>query len=164
MLRAPCFPMLFAVAATLLLITPLPASGQSWSEREQAVWDVVMASWVEITKGNASWSDDFVHPRAVVWSDQDPMPRTIASVKKWDEHTFAESTTLTYEISPAAIVVEGSTAVAHYHFSLYTQILVGTRAGDNRTVHGRCSDILIDEGGTWKFIAWNCGQEPSEGN
>ena len=71
-----------------------------------------MASWVEIAGGNASWSDDYVHPRAVVWSDQEPMPRTRAAVKKWDTHLFAETQTLTYEISRAGIVVEGGTAVA----------------------------------------------------
>ena len=157
-------PLLLAVAVALLLVTPLAASGQSWSPTEQAVWDVVMDSWVEITKGNASWSDDFVHPNAVVWSDQDPMPRKISSVKKWDKIDFEASKTLVYEISPAAMVVQGSTAVAHYHFSLYTQSLVGTKAGDRRTVHGRCSDVLINDGGTWKFISWNCGQEPSDEN
>ncbi len=152
------------VAFALLLLTPLMASGQTWSPTEQAVWDVVMDSWVEITEGNASWSDDFVHPNAVVWSDQDPMPRKISSVKKWDKIDFEASKTLVYEISPAAMVVQGSTAVAHYHFSLYTQSLVGTKAGDRRTVHGRCSDVLINDGGTWKFISWNCGQEPSDEN
>ena len=92
------------------------------------------------------------------------MPRKISSVKKWDKFNFADSKTLVHEISPAAMVVQGSTAVAHYHFSLYTQSLVGTKAGDRRTVHGRCSDVLINDGGSWKFISWNCGQEPSDEN
>jgi ketosteroid isomerase-like protein len=59
-------------------------------------------------------------------------------------------------VSPAAIVVEGDTAVAHYYSSLGME----DEDGERETIHGRCTDILVADGTGWKFIAWRCGDEP----
>jgi len=58
-------------------------------------------------------------------------------------------------LSPVGIVVEGSTAVAHYYFSQVTE----NKKGERKTIHGRYTDILILEDGKWLYIAWNGGQD-----
>lgn len=149
--------LLSAVVPLAILAAPVPALGQSWSQAQQEVWTVVVESWDAIVAKDLAWTDKWVHPNAVVWGDDDPMPRTRASVKKWDGYEFQNSTTLTHEQSPAGIVVQGSTAVAHYYYSLGTE----TASGERRAVHGRCTDVLIRESGRWQFIAWRCGDSPS---
>ena len=148
-----------AAAIAAVLFVPLAAQGQSWSPQQQEVWKVVVDSWEAIRAEDVEWSDKWVHPNAVVWSDQNPMPRTRAQLKKWDRFQFENSTTLVDDFSPAGIVVQGTTAVVHYYYSQGTENMKGER----RTVHGRCTDILIKEGGRWQFIAWNCGDSPSGG-
>lgn len=146
------------IAACTTLAIPQTTNGQMWSDSQKEVWGVVTGSWDAIIAKNVGWSDTYVHPNALVWGDENPMPRTRDLVKRWDRYTFANSTTKVSQFSPAGIVVEGSTAVAHYYYSLGTE----TTEGKTRTVHGRCTDVLLRSEGTWKFIAWNCGDEPSD--
>ncbi len=80
------------------------------------------------------------------------------SVKQWDAYEFGNSKILAHEERLAAMVVQDNTAVAHYFYSLGTE----DREGKRRTVHGRCTDILINEGGRWQFIGWNCSDLPSQ--
>ena len=142
-----------AIATSLLFV--LPVSAQTWTSAQQGVLDVVIDSWDAIADRDVNWTDDFVHENAVVWSDQEPMPQSRATVKQWDRLQYPYEDILTYTVSPAAIVVEGETAIVHYYYSL----LMEDRDGEQDTVHGRCSDILIGDDASWKFISWNCGDE-----
>ena len=142
--------------ATSAILT-LPVSAQTWTAAQQGVLDVVIDSWDAIAARDVNWTDRFVHENAVVWSDQNPMPLTRAQEKEWDRFEFPNEKMLTYTVSPAAIVVEGTTAIVHYYYSLGME----DREGERNIVHGRCSDILINDDGDWKFISWNCGDEES---
>ena len=150
----------FAAMLIVLLVLPLAASAQSWSGAQQEVWKVVTDSWESIIQEDVGWSDQYVHPNAIVWGDQNPMPRTRDSVKRWDRYQFENASTLAHELSPTGIVVQGNTAVAHYYYSLGTE----NRKGERRTIHGRCTDVLTNEGGNWLFLAWNCGNESTGSN
>ena len=135
---------------TALLLTPLPSAGQIWSDAQTAVWTVILESYEDTMEGNADWSDRWVHPNAVVWGDT-PMPRNRATVKMWDRVQMARSTTLVQSFEAAAIVVQGTTAFAHYYASALDE-----EDGETETTHTRCTDILVNEGGSWLFIGWNC--------
>ncbi len=151
--------LLAAVIPFVILATaPAPAEGQMWSEEQTQVWTLIVDSWNAIVAKDVAWSDKWVHPNAVVWGGQYPMPRKRASVKKWDGYDFQSSTTLTHEESPAGIVVQGNTAVAHYYYTLGNESM----SGERQVVQGRCTDVLIREGGRWQFIAWHCGDTPSD--
>lgn len=147
-----------AVLASCLVI--FPASAQQWSSSQQDVLDVIVESWDAIADRDVNWTDDYVHENAIVWSDQKPMPLTRAQEKEWDRFDFPSEDVLLHTISPAAVVVEGDTAVAHYYYSLGTE----DREGDRSTTHGRCTDILIMVDDSWKFISWNCGDEEDSGD
>ncbi len=144
-----------AFIASALLV--LPVSAQTWTSAQQGVLKVVTDSWDAIAARDVNWTDNFVHENAVVWSDQRPMPQSRASEKEWNRFEYPSEDVLAYEVSPAAIVVEGETAIVHYYFSLGVE----DTEGERNIVHGRCTDILIADGSSWKFIAWNCGNEES---
>jgi ketosteroid isomerase-like protein len=133
-----------------------PVSAQTWNSAQQGVLDVIEASWDAIAERDITWTDDFVHPNAIVWADEDPMPITRATEKEWDRFEFPINDIVVRLVSPAAIVVEGDTAVAHYYYSLGME----DEDGERETIHGRCTDILVADGTGWKFIAWRCGDEP----
>ena len=135
-----------------------PVSAQTWDKAQKEVWEVVLASYKDIDSKRADWSDKWVLADAMVWSGSYPMPRNRDSVKRWDTYQFPNSTTHVSEYMPAAIVVHGSTAVAHYYSSSATE----NKDGKRETTHGRCTDILSKDKGKWLFIAWHCTDEPSD--
>lgn len=146
------------LALGLLAMLAGPVSAQTWDKAQTEVWEAVLGSYADIDSGNANWTDKWVLEDAMVWGGSNPMPRSRASSKKWDQYRFPNSTTKVSEYSPAAIVVHGSTAVAHYYYSNATE----SKKGELDTSHGRCSDVLVKEKNKWRFIAWHCTDEPSD--
>lgn len=134
------------------------ANAQTWSQAQAEVWQVILASYEDIDARDVNWTDKWVLPDAVVWGPAYPMPRSRDSVKRWDAYQLAAGKNHVSEYSPAAIVVHGSTAVAHYYYSNATE----NREGKHETTHGRCTDVLAKDGDSWKFIAWHCGDEPDD--
>ncbi len=149
---------LATLVLTLLVGASLPASAEL-SEEEQEAWNVILESWEAIVAKDVDWTDKYVLEDALVWGSDYPMPRSRDSIKKWDRFGFEMSTTLTSDYSLGGIVVHaGTTAVAHYYYSLGQE----NQEGKKEVVHGRCTDILAWDGDTWRFIAWNCGDEPKD--
>lgn len=131
---------------------------QKWDAKQSEVWGVVLASYVDIDSGDANWSDKFVMKNAMVWGGTSPMPRGHDSIKRWDAYSMPQAKTLVSEYSPAAIVVHESTAVAHYYYSNGAK----NNEGKQKTTHGKCTDILVKDGKSWKFIAWSCTDMPDK--
>ena len=134
------------------------ANAQTWSKDQAEVWGVIIQSYKDIDAQDVNWSDKWVLPDAMVWGPDYPMPRNRDSVKRWDAYNLPAGKSHVAEDSPAAIVVHGSTAVAHYYYSNANE----DREGKHKTTHGRCTDVLARDGKSWKFIAWHCGDEPDE--
>lgn len=133
------------------------ADAQSWTKEQSAVWDVVLNSYKDIDARDAKWSDKWVFADAMVWGSGYPMPRGRDSIKRWDAYQFSKDRSHVADYSPAAIVVHGSTAVAHYYYSNASE----DKDGKHETTHGRCTDVLAKDDKSWKFIAWHCSDEPS---
>ena len=151
------------VTTAAIVVLALAISGPSLlanqlSGEEKQVWTVIEESWEAIIAKDLGWTDKWVHADAVVWGTSYPMPRTRDAAKRWDQYNFQNSTTLASEFGLGAIVVHGDTAVAHYYYSLGNE----DREGERKTTHGRCTDILVREGGAWKFLAWHCGDTPND--
>ena len=69
------------VLLTGISATVSPAYGQKWSKKQLEVWKVVEASWkAEMEKED--WGDTYLHEKALVWSDERPMPRDKSSARK----------------------------------------------------------------------------------
>jgi hypothetical protein len=102
-----------------------------------------------------SANENLLHSSFLGWTRDTPMPRDKASTQRWSKYEFADSNVIELELSPVGIVVAGSTAVAHYYYSQATENSEGKR----ETVHGRYTDILVRDGGEWRFVAWQGGEE-----
>jgi ketosteroid isomerase-like protein len=105
---------------------------------------------------DATWPERFLHESFLGWDNENPAPRDKASTDKWSRYNDENSTTLMQELSPIGIVVHGNTAVAHYFYSEASE----NRKGERETTHGRYTDVLVRDGGTWRFLAWQGGADP----
>ena len=113
------------------------------------VWEVVQQSWVDDTKETGKWPKDYVHDKYVTWGAESGGPVYKDASIKWSRFGDESNDTLIYEISPAAITVEGATAVVNYYATT-----VSTNAEDKRerTVV-RISEVLVKNGRKWMFRA-----------
>ena len=145
---------IFVVSIVLLL--PAAVAAQTWSADQAEVWATVTAQWEASSAKDSSWPERFLHPSHLGWSDTDPMPRNKAEFQEWDRYDSANQTTHVQDLSPVGIVVEGSTAVVHYYYSMAAE----DREGKHKTTHGRWTDILVKQGGKWLFISWRGGRDP----
>jgi hypothetical protein len=134
-----------------------PAFGQTWSDKQLEVWNVIEAQWKASMEKDTTWPDKYLHEKLLAWSDERPMPRDKSSFHKWIRYEMENSTVLLQELYPVGIVVHGNTAVAHYFYSQASE----NRKGERKTVHGRYTDILVKENGTWQFLAWRGGDNPT---
>ncbi len=135
--------------------TATVAIAQSWDSNQQGVWKAVVDSYTDIEKEDIGWTDKWVMPNASVWGSS-PMPRSRDTVKRWDRFNFGRSETLVSEYAPASIVVHENMAVAHYYYSTGDK----NEEGKTKVTHGKCTDILVRDNGSWKFIAWRCADQP----
>ena len=150
--------LLVSLISGLLLFSVGVSTAKDWSKEQLEVWDTVLESYKDIDARDANWSDKWVFPDAMVWGPSYPMPRNRDSIKRWDRYQFARGKNHVTEYSPVAIVVHDSTAVAHYYSSSASE----DADGKHEVTHGRCTDVLARDGKRWKFIAWHCGNEPSD--
>ena len=144
------------IISLTLILSPFASSAQNWNDNQLKVWDVILGSYQDIDKRDVNWSKKWVTKDAMVWGSGSPMPRNRDSIKRWDNFQFSDgSTNNVSEYSPTAIVVHGNTAVAHYYYSNGTT----SKAGKQTTSHGRCTDILVADKKSWKFVSWHCADE-----
>ena len=146
---------IYKFTVLVILLVSANANANQLDKEQTEVWSVVLESYKDIDSKNANWSDKYVTEDAMVWGGSTPMPRNRDSVKRWDKFQFSIGETVVSEYSPAAIVVHNSTAVVHYYYSNGTK----DAEGKQKITHGRCSDILVKDDKTWKFVAWHCNDE-----
>lgn len=143
----------------LLVLTVAVAfttQAQQWDDKQAEVWDVVLNSYKDIENKDSNWTDKWVTEDAMVWGAGTPLPRSRDSVKIWEKFNFSDgSTNKVSDYSPAAIVIHDSTAVVHYYYSNGVVL----KNGEHKTVHGRCTDILVKDSKSWKFVGWHCSDE-----
>lgn len=142
------------VGLTAWLVTPSQA--QTWSSEQLEVWGVIEAQWQASMEEDTTWHQRFLHQSFMGWDNDNPTPRNKASVERWNRYGMENITTLMQELYPIGIVVHGNTAVAHYFYSTATE----NREGEREMTHGRYTDVLVRDGGTWRFIAWHGGDDP----
>ena len=149
------------ISVTLIFLglsaTVMTALGQTWSDKQLEVWNVIEAQWKAAMEKDVNWTDKYLQDKFLGWNNQNPTPRNKASVHKWNRYGTENSTTQLQELFPIGIVVNGNTAVAHYFYSQASE----NRKDERKTVHGRYTDILVKENGAWRFLAWQGGDNPT---
>ncbi len=145
------FPLAFAVCASA-------ASAQAWSTEQQEVWKVEDLQWKMAKAKDASWIDKMVHPNLSYWDNDQVAPRTKSSLALWDRYSNANSTVLEQELYPISMTITGNIAVAQYRYTTARE----NYKKERETSSGRYTDILIKDGGQWKFLAWAGGDDPKK--
>ena len=134
------------------------ASAQTWSAEQQEIWKFEQQQWQMSKDKDSSWIDKMVHANLSYWETGEAMPRGMASLTRWNKYSNANNTTLEQEIFPISMTITGNVAVAQYYYRVARENFKKER----ETVTGRYMDVLVKEGGTWKFIAWAGGDDPKK--
>ena len=145
------FPLALALVASA-------ASAQTWSTEQKEVWKVEDLQWQMSKDKDATWMDKLVHPNLSYWDNDQVAPRTQTSLKHWDRYSNSNGTTLEQEIYPISMTITGNIAVAQYRYTAARE----NYKKERETVSGRYTDILIKDGGQWKFLAWAGGDDPKK--
>ncbi len=135
-----------------------PVFGQTWSDKQLEVWNVIEVQWKASMEKDTTWPDRVLHEKFLGWHNERPMPQDKSSINSWTRYTIENTTTLLQELYPVGIIVQGNTAVAHYFYSEASE----NRKGERETSHGRYTDVLVKENGTWQFLAWSGGDNPTK--
>jgi hypothetical protein len=135
-----------------------PAAAQQWNAEQQEVWQLEEQQWKMAAAEDLTWIDTMVHPNVSYWETSQAMPQNRASLARWNRFNASNSSTLEQELFPISIVITGNIAVVNYYYQSARENLKQER----EMVSGRYMDVLIKDGGRWKFIAWAGGDDPKK--
>jgi len=141
------------VALGLALATS-GAVAQEWSAAQKDVWKSVEAYWDLAAKENLDGFMGYFHADYSGWSNQAALPGDKATTRKWVGHDFDANKTVLYEIKPVAIKIHGNVAIAHYYYATVEQ----DAKGEEKTIQGRWTDVLMKQGDRWVLIGDHGGR------
>ena len=142
----------------LLLAFGGVAATQTWSAEQQEIWQFEQTQWKMAAAKDMSWMDTMVHPNLSYWETQQHSPQDKASLVRWNRYNNASTTVLEQELFPVSIVVTGNLAVVHYRYTMARE----NYRKEREMVTGRYTDILLKDGGSWKFVSWSGGDDPKK--
>ena len=146
-------------AASLALCTFAgAASAQTLSPEQQEVWKVEQQQWKMDAAKDNSWIDTLLLPSVTFWETGAPMPRDKASLMHWSRYENESSTVLEQELYPISTTITGNVAVVQYYYSMARE----NYKKERESVTGHYTDVLVKDGGHWKFIAWAGGDDPKK--
>lgn len=138
-----------SLLALLAIAYSAHAQQPTWNDAQMEVWKIVDQSWVDDASETGKWPADYVHDKYVTWGAESGGPVYKDASIKWSRFGDENNDTLIYEISPAAITVEGDTAVVNYYATTVTK---NAENKQERSVV-RISEVLVKNGKKWKFLA-----------
>ena len=134
------------------------ASAQTWNAEQQEIWKLEQQQWQMSKDKDSSWIDKMVHANLSYWETGQAVPQNKASLARWNKLTNDSQTILEQEVFPISVTITGNVAVVHYYYQTARENLKKER----ETVRGHYTDVLVKDGGTWKFIAWAGGEDPKK--
>jgi len=135
-----------------------PTLAQAWNAEQQEIWQLEEQQWKASAAKDLTWIDTMVHPNLSYWETGQAMPQDRASLARWFRFQTTGNTTLEQEIMPISIVITGNVAVVNYYYSVARE----NDKKEREMVSGHYMDVLIKDGGRWKFIAWAGGDDPKK--
>jgi hypothetical protein len=133
-------------------------SADALSADQQDVWKLEAQQWKMSAAKDQSWIDSMVHANMKYWETGAPMPRDKASLKQWSRFDAENSTILEQEIFPISATITGNIAVVQYNYMIARE----NYKKERETVTGHYTDVLVKDGGHWKFITWAGGDDPKK--
>ena len=147
-----------SLVSLVLLTLAGTAAAQTWSQEQKEIWTFEEQQWQMEKDKDASWIDTMVHANLSYWSTGSPMPQNKASLTRWNRYSSANSTVLEQELSPISATITGNVAVVQYSYRIARE----NYKKERETVTGHYMDVLLKEGGSWRFIAWAGGDDPKQ--
>jgi ketosteroid isomerase-like protein len=138
---------LFAALVVALMSVGI-ASAQEWSAAQKEVWKSVETYWELGAKGDLDGIMSYFADDYLGWSTSSAMPATKADVRKWTAHDFETNKTVLQTLKPVGIAIHGDVAFVHYYFT----VLQKNAKGEEKTIQGRWTDILKEQGNRWVLI------------
>jgi ketosteroid isomerase-like protein len=142
----------------ILLLSAAPAAAQTWSPEQQEIWKFEEEQWKLSMAKDLSWIPNMTHANLSYWDSDQPTPQNQASLTRWSKYNYGNSTVLEQELFPISATITGNIAVVHYRYRLATE----NYKKERETVTGRYTDVLVKEGGRWRFITWAGGDDPKQ--
>ena len=140
---------LSACATCVLALLAQPGQAQQWSAEQMEVWDTISEMWELEMAGDDAWKD-MIHPSFLGWPYESLMPRDKENLLRLIDAESGQFKVLTQNMHPLAIVVTGSTAVAHFlHMTL-----VEYQDGEHELFEGRSTDVLTLTEAGWQIVSW----------
>lgn len=147
-----------SICTLILLSIAGTAGAQTWNAEQQALWNLEQQQWKMSAAKDGSWIEKMVHNNLRFWGTGSPMPRDKASLAHWDRYEAGNSTTLKHELFPISATITGNVAVLQYRYMVASE----NYKKERETVTGHYTDVLIKDGDSWKFIAWEGGDDPKK--
>lgn len=134
------------------------AAAENWNAEQQEIWALEEQQWKMAAAEDMTWIESMVHPNLSYWETGQAMPQNRASLARWTRFQASNSSTLEQELFPISIVITGNVAVVNYYYMAARE----NSKQERETVNGHYMDVLIKDGGRWKFIAWTGGDDPKK--
>ena len=147
-----------AVLAMSLVFVASPSSGQEWSDTQKEVWQNVEKYSDLYVKEDLEGMMAYFHDDFLGWERTQWYPTNKADRRVIMERDFATSDVLFEALKPAGIKVHGNVAIVHYYITLTVKDL----KGEETTLSGHWTDILMKQGSKWVMIGDAGGAVPED--
>ena len=144
--------------AVAVLLAAVPSSAQDWSDAQKEVWKNVEKYWEISAKEDLDGFMSYVHDDFLGWATGQWVPTNKADRRVGIERTFATTESVFYYLKPVGIRIFGDVAIVHY---FYTDTSKDAK-GEEKTVWGHWTDILMKQGDRWVMIGDAGGQVPED--
>jgi ketosteroid isomerase-like protein len=150
-------PVLIALLALLVAALPTKSqAGDRWSAEQKDLWSAIESCTKLAVEKNASGVVDCYHSDFSGWLYSDPVPRGKAYQETIGKYLINVETVMAWELRPIDIKVYGNVGFAHY----FLVFVVKDAEGKHRVDTARWTDIMLKEGGKWRWIGDHGGAKP----
>ncbi len=132
------------------------AQAEDWSAEQSEVWAAIEACNVLFDEDRVKEAMDCFHDDFSGWLYTEPVPRGKDSFEKVGQYFVETREVVAKELRPIDILVYKNFAVIHY---FYIEVLKDG-GGDEEYNQGRWTDVMVKEGGKWRWIADHGGNRP----
>jgi hypothetical protein len=152
-------PLGLGLSLVLAALAPSNGEAQNWTSAQQAVLDRIDQCVQAAIDRNQAGETGCYHRDFSGWRNDMPGLRDSAFILAEIGRSYSEpqsETLLDYSMQPLGVEIYGSVAIVHY----YAYFWVRPAGGEVAMRRSRWTDIMLNEGGQWVWIADHGGQDP----
>ena len=141
----------FLIILSFIMIgVPNLSFAGDWSKEQKEVWNTITKWWDNFAANDIKGQRALLHDNMYSWRMDGPAPQNKEETLLWINENMKDNNDPIQTVTPMKVVVHGSTGVAHYVVQRARTDRNGKRVSETH----RWTDIVIKDGGKWRFIAW----------